>query len=181
MKKLGRILPLALILCFVVSCQDKEAMAELEAMKAQATVEEQNLALVKRLGEELNKGNVEIFKELCAPEFTYYSASISPEPMSRDKAIEAFQMEFQGFPNDYNFKTHELIAKGDKVIGRFTVTGTHEGEYYGIPATGNKIEFGVIDIYHIKEGKIVETREEVDTLSLMQQLGFELKPKEGEK
>jgi predicted ester cyclase len=43
------------------------------------------------------------------------------------------------------------------------------------------IEFGVIDIYHIKEGKIVEIREEVDTLGLMQQLGMEHKPKEGEK
>jgi len=90
-------------------------------------------------------------------------------------------MEFQGFPNDYNFTTHELIAKGDKVIARVTVTGTHEGEYYGIPASGNKIEFGVIDIFHIKEGKIVETREEIDSLGLMRQLGMELKPKEGEK
>jgi predicted ester cyclase len=74
--------------------------------------------------------------------------------------------------------THELIAKGDKVIARFTCTGTHEGEYYGIPASGNKIEFGVIDIYHIKEGKIVEIREEIDSLGLMMKLGMELKPKE---
>jgi len=180
MKKLYMILPLALILCFMVGCQDKAAMAELEEFRAQAELEEQNLALVKGLWEEVRKGNVEIFKELCAPEFAYYSASISPEPLSVDETIEAFKMEFQGFPNDYNFKIHELIAKGDKVIARFTVTGTHEGEYYGIPATGNTMEYGVIDIYHIKEGKIVETREEVDTLGLMRKLGMELKPKEGE-
>jgi predicted ester cyclase len=181
MKKLCMILPLALILCFMVGCQDKEAMAELEEFRAQAAVEEQNKEIIKRLGEELNKGNVEIFKELCAPEFAYYSASISPEPISLDGIIEAFKMEFQGFPNDYHCKTHELIAKGDKVIARITCSGTQEGEYYGIPATGNKVEFGVIDIFHIEEGKIVETREEVDTLGLMMQLGMELKPKEGEK
>jgi len=180
-KKLLMILPLALILCFVVGCQDKEAMAELEEFRAQAELEEQNLALVKGLWEEVEKWNVEIFRELCAPEFAYYSTSISPEPISLDGIIEAFKMEFQGFPNDYNFTTHELIAKGDKVIARVTVTGTHEGEYYGIPASGNKIEFGVIDIFHIKEGKIVETREEIDSLGLMRQLGMELKPKEGEK
>lgn len=175
------ILLLALILCSMVGCQDKEAMEELEEFKAQAAVEAKNIELINRLGEEINKGNVEIFKELCAPEFAYYSASISPKPISLDGIIEAFKMEFQRFPADYNVKTHVLVAKGDKAIARLTCTGTHEGEYYGIPATGNKIEFGVIDIYHIKEGKIVEIREEVNTLGLMQQLGMELKPKEGEK
>ena len=49
MKKLCMISPLALILCFMVSCQDKEAMAELEEFKAQAEVEEQNKALVNRM------------------------------------------------------------------------------------------------------------------------------------
>jgi len=52
MKKLFLILPLALILCFMVGCQDKEAMAELEAMKAQAKVEEQNKELIRNLYEE---------------------------------------------------------------------------------------------------------------------------------
>ncbi|MEE9500605.1 MAG: hypothetical protein V3V48_00885 [Candidatus Aminicenantaceae bacterium] len=67
MKKLHMILPLALILCFVVGCQDKEAMTELEAMKAQAEVEEQNKELVRNFFEELDKGNAEIIKELYAP------------------------------------------------------------------------------------------------------------------
>jgi len=181
MKKLLTIIPLVILLCFAFGCQDKAAMAELEEFRAQAAIEAKNIELIKRLGEGLKKRNFEISKELCAPEFAYYSASISPEPLSLEETIEAFKMEFQGFPNDYNVKTHELIAKGDKVIGRFTVTGTHEGEYYGIPATGNKIEFGAIDIYHIKEGKIVEIREEIDSLGLNLKLGFELKPREGEK
>ncbi|MFX0211949.1 MAG: ester cyclase [Candidatus Hodarchaeota archaeon] len=180
MKKLITIVPLVILLCFTFGCQDKAAMAELEEFRAQAALEEQNKEIVKGLVEEINKGNVEIFKELCAPEYAYYSASIRLEPMSLDETIEVFQREFKGFP-DYNIKTHELIAKGDKVIARFTCTGTHEGEYYGIPASGNKIEFGVIDIFHIKEGKIVESREEIDSLGLARQLGMELKPKEVEK
>ena len=180
MKKLLMVLPLVFLLCLTFSCQDKAAMAELEEFKAQAAVEEQNKDLVKGLLEELKKGNVEIWKELCAPEFAYYSPSNSPETMSLDETIECFQMAFKGFP-DINWKTHELIAKGDKVITRLTQAGTHEGEYRGIPASGNKIEFGVITIFYIKEGKIVETREEYDALGFMQQLGWELKPKEGEK
>ena len=179
MNKLITILPLVLILCFMFGCQDKEAMAELEGFKAQAAVEEQNMELVKGLLEELNKGNAEVWKELCAPEFVYYSPSESPEPMPVDGTIECFHMAFKGFP-DINWKTQDLIAKGDKVIARITQAGTHEGEYRGIPATGNKIKVGVISIFKFKDGKCVEIREEYDGLGFMQQLGFELKPKEGE-
>jgi len=67
MKKLYLILPMALILCLVVGCQDKEAMAELEAMKAQAEVEEQNEAIVKQLMEEFNRKNMDIGEKLNTP------------------------------------------------------------------------------------------------------------------
>jgi hypothetical protein len=66
MKKLLMILPMALILCFMVGCQDKEAMAELEAMKAQAEVEEQNKEVVHKLYESIDKQDFDAFLELCA-------------------------------------------------------------------------------------------------------------------
>ncbi len=177
MKKLFVILPLVLVLCFVFGCQDKAAMADLKEFRAQAALERQNKELVKGFLEELNKGNVEIWKELCAPEFAFYYPSETTEPLSLEQTYESFKMAFKGFP-DINWNTHELIAKGDKVIARFTVTGTHEGEYQGIPATGNKINISVIAIFQFKDGKCIETREEEDALGFMQQLGFELKPKE---
>jgi len=71
MNKLYMILPLALILCFTVGCQDKEAMAELEEFRAQAKVEEQNEALYRGIIEELNKGNSEYFNEFYSPDFLY--------------------------------------------------------------------------------------------------------------
>ena len=179
MKKLFIVIPLVILLCLTFGCQDKEAMAELEEFRAQAAVEEQNKELVKGLFEELNKGNAEIWKELCAPEFAYYSPSESPEPMSMDETIECFQMAFKGFP-DINWKTQDLIAKGDKIIIRLIQIGTHEGEFRGIPATGNKTEFGGIPIFQFKDGKCIEIREEADFLGFMQQLGMELKPKEKE-
>ncbi|MCK4430721.1 MAG: ester cyclase [Candidatus Aminicenantes bacterium] len=51
----------------------------------------------------------------------------------------------------------------------------------GIPATGNKVEFGAIIIFRIENGKIVEAIEEADVLGWVMQLGMELKPKEGER
>jgi len=177
MKKLLMILPLALILCFMVGCQDKEAMAELEAMKAQAEVEEQNKELKKRAWEAWNKGDFEAWKEVVAPDYAYYSPSRTTKPMSREESIEMGKMVHNAFP-DISWSMEELIAVEDRVILRFIVRGTHEEEIQGIPATGNKTESSGIIITRIENGKIVEDKEEFDMLGLMQQLGMELKPKE---
>ena len=75
----------------------------------------------------------------------------------------------------------ELIAAGDKVIVRGNIKFTQTGELMGLPATGTKIETSTIYIFSIKDGKIVEIREELDMLGVMTQLGLELKPKEAEK
>ena len=180
MKKLLMILPLVILLCFTFSCQNQEAMAELEAMKAQAEAEEQNKTLAKRELEAWNKGDFEAFKELLAPDYAWYFPSNNPKPMSREEIIEFGKMLHNAFP-DITFSIEELIAVEDRVISRFIVRGTHTGEFQGIPATGNKIEVSAIVIARIENGKIVENKEEYDLLGMMQQLGMELKPKEGEK
>ncbi|MFC2168875.1 ester cyclase, partial [Acidobacteriota bacterium] len=169
MKKIYLLLPLALILYFMLGCQDKEAMAELEVFNAQAAIEEQNKELVKGLVEEFNKGNVESWRKLFAPEFGYYQPSMTTEPMSIEQTIEAFQKIYKGFP-DYSWNIHELIAKGDKVIAHSVFTGTHEGEYGRFPATGNNIRLSIISIFQFSDGKWLETREEEDILTFMQQL-----------
>ena len=180
MKKLFMIIPLALILCFMVGCQDKEAMAELEEFKAQAEVEEQNKALVKSMYEASEKGDFEAYKEVVAPEYAWYLPSRSTKPMSREETIEFGKMLHNGFP-DFAYSIEELIAVEDRVISRFIFRGTHEGEFQGIPATGNKVEISGIMMTRIENGKIVEDREELDQLGFMQQLGMELKPKKAEK
>ena len=180
MKKLYMILPLALILCFMVGCQDKEAMAELEAMKAQAEIEEQNKALVKRMYEAFNEGDFEAYKEVVAPEYAWYLPSRNTEPISREGTIEFGREMHNAFP-DCHWSIEDLIAVEDIVISRFIMRGTHEGEFQGIPATGNKVEVSGFMMTRIENGKIVEDKEDVDQLGFMQQLGMELKPKEGEK
>ncbi len=179
MKKLCMILPLALILCLMVGCQDKEAMAELEEFRAQAEVEERNKALVRNGIEEMNKKNYEILREIYAPTAKIYLPSNSSEPISIEQSIQMVKSFHTAFP-DFRSSIEELFAVGDKVIVRVIDRGTHEGEIMGIPATGKEIEMSIIAIFYFQEGKIVEVREEVDFLGLMQQLGMELKPKEKE-
>ena len=177
MKKHYMILLLALILCLVFGCQDKEAMAELEAMKAQVEVEEQNEALYRGIIEEINKGNSEYFNEFYSPDSLYYFPSNNPKPLSREESQEFVKGFFQAFP-DLNFSIEELYAVEDRVIVRLILRGTHEGDYRGIPATGKKFEISSTFIIRIENGKVVEEREDFDQLGFWQQLGFELKPKE---
>src|SRR5580658_36093 len=75
-----------------------------------------------------------------------------------------------GFP-DIVFSIHEQIAEHDKVVSRFEWTGTHKGEFLGIPATGRPVRVWGIVIDRLEEGRIKETRIIMDTLGLMSQLG----------
>ena len=64
-----------------------------------------------------------------------------------------------------------MIAEGETVVLRCTFTGTHEGEFMGIPPTGRRIEVGEIHIYRLEDGKAVEHRVGRDDLGAMRQLG----------
>ena len=180
MKNLYLVLPLALILCFMVGCQDKEAMAELEELKAQASVEEQNIALAKKMFEAWGKGDMETYGELMAPGYVYYYPSGTEKSSSLEEIREMAKMFWNGFP-DMSFTMEEIFAAGDRVTFRFIQRGTHTGDFMGIPATGNTFESSGILISRIEDGKVVEQWEEFDMLGMMMQLGMELKPKEGEK
>ena len=84
------------------------------------------------------------------------------------------------FP-DRSSSAEDIIAKGDKVIVRSIVRATYEGDVEDFSVTGKKIEVEGIEITRVENGKIVESWASADNLVMMQQLGYELKPKEGEK
>ncbi len=178
MKKLCIILPLTLILCFMVGCQDKEAMAELEAFKAQAEVEEQNKEIIGDAIEAWNKVDIETLREIYSPDYVWHFAG--EETLSLENLIEDLKWEIKAYP-DRTYSIEDLISKRDKVVSRYVYRGTNEGDREGFPATGKKVEMEGILITRIKNGRIVETWEVADLLSVFEQLGMELKPKEGEK
>lgn len=74
------------------------------------------------------------------------------------------------FP-DLVFSIHEQVSEGDKVASRFEWTGTHQGEFLGVPATGRPVKVWGIVIDRLVEGRIKDTRIIMDTLGLMIQLG----------
>ena len=180
MKKLVMILTVFSFLCFVISCQNQEATAELAQLHAQADIETQNVELIKHYMEELDTGGAEILNKYYAPDAAYYFPSGSAEPMTLDQEIEQTKMFMSGIP-DLTHDIEEIMAVGDKVIVRFVGRGTHTGDLgMGIPPTGNKIEVSSIVIFRLANGKVVEERQDADMLGLMQQFGMELRLKEKE-
>jgi len=75
-----------------------------------------------------------------------------------------------GFP-DIDFSVKEQISEGDKVASRFEWTGTHQGEFMGVPATGKPVRVWGIVIDRLEDVRIKDTRIIMDTLGLMMQLG----------
>jgi steroid delta-isomerase-like uncharacterized protein len=182
MKKLYVILPLALILCFMVGCHDKAAMVELEEFKVKKEVEEQNKALVMRYFGAVENGDLEAVKEIFSPDCILHHTT--GQDLSLEETIETVKKQNEQskvmFP-DLTFINEDTFVKGDKAVLMFTFKGTHAGNVEGIPATGNPVEGRSITIFRFENGKIAEGWQESNVLRLYQQLGFELKPKEGEK
>ncbi|WP_339503442.1 ester cyclase [Pseudomonas silesiensis] len=79
-------------------------------------------------------------------------------------------MMSSGFP-DIQWTLDETIAEDDKIAARFTMRGTHQGAFFGVPATGTKIAVQALNIYKFAKGKIVEERGQPDLMGLMQQIG----------
>ncbi len=174
MKKLLTILPLILILCFMVGCN---CNTDCKSLKAQAELEEKNLELVRQAWTDWNNRNLDFHTEMENPDdYKSYSPVGTPNPKSLEEVIEMVRAAWAAFP-DVTINPIDMMASGDKVITTYIVKGTHEGEFNGIPATGNKFESSVINIVRIKDGFIVEEWENLDMLSFMGALGFELQPK----
>ncbi len=120
---------------------------------------EENKALVRREQEELwsHTGNLDAAGELFVPEYA--------------EAAKKEAADFrQGFP-DVVSTIEDLIAEGDKVVARWRAQATHQGEYMGIPPTGNRVDFTGISVYRIEAGKIAESWNVEDDLGLMRQIG----------
>jgi len=140
---------------------------------------EHNKALTVRFVEELfNQGNMGIVGEIFAPDFIEREQLPPGIPNGREGVKVLTTMLRSAFP-DFKATIDDILAEGDKVVIRMTWSGTQKGEFMGVPATGKRVSFGVIDIIRITNGKLVEHWGQMDSMSLMQQLGAIPAPVEG--
>ena len=130
---------------------------------------EENKALARRWYEKFNAHSLAGIMEDYAPDFVAHDVppGISPDLTGVKQFYAAF---FPAFP-DAHLVMEDLIAEGDKVVQRWSMRGTHQGEFMGIPPTGKRVSLIGINIARIKDGKFVEGWNNEDDLGLMQQLG----------
>ena len=132
---------------------------------------EQNKTLLSRLIKEVfNRGNVSVVDELLAPDFVEHEELPPGIPPGREAVKQLSTIFRSAFP-DFKATIDDMIAEGDKVVARQTWSGTHKGEFMGVPPTGKKVSFGVIDIVRIAGGKVVEHWGQMDGMGMMKQLG----------
>jgi steroid delta-isomerase-like uncharacterized protein len=135
--------------------------------------EAHNKATLRRFHDVVNSGNAEIISKMI-DELVEPDAMIrTPVPLDvtgAEALKHVWAVLLAAFP-DLHLTVEDMIAEGDKVVVRNTVTGTHRGEYMGLPPTGKSVTYNEIFIFRFVKGRVAETWGVVDVLSLMKQLG----------
>ena len=131
---------------------------------------ERNKEVARRFYDEVfNERRVEVLDELAVSDYEEHD----PLP-GQGTGLEGLKgrvrMVIDGL--DPHFTIEDMIAEGEKVVVRWTNSGTNSGEFLGMPATGRSFSVQGIDIYRLADGKLAEHWHVVDMLAHMQQLGF---------
>ncbi len=132
---------------------------------------QENKEKVRRLYEEAyGEGKVEVVDEVLHSDFVCYDPNSESGEI---RGAEAVKGEIEYFRNaGLSFIVEDQVAEGDKVVTRWTATGTHQGEFFGIAPTGRRIEMTGISIERFDEGgKLVEEWPEYNLLGVLRQLG----------
>jgi steroid delta-isomerase-like uncharacterized protein len=134
-----------------------------------ATVEE-NRRTMQRFVLFINTADEKLATELVSTEATFHVPGRAEPVRGPPGYLEIIQMMRSGFP-DIQWTLEEMIAEGEKVAARFTMRGTHQGPFFGVPPSGKKIAVQALNIYRFADGKIVEERGQPDLLELLKQIG----------
>ena len=180
MKKIFMILHLVLVLCFVYSCQDKAAMAELEEFRAKAAIEAQNQADMEKLAEKVQEvydsRDMAAFAQLYAEDATLFMPG-EPEPIQGREAIEKNQAAaFRAMP-DMSVKFTLISISGKYIVFEGVSQGTFTGPLAtpagDIPPTGKSASLRLACILKVNaDGLVEEDRTYFDNLDFMKQLGL---------
>lgn len=147
----------------------KDALPPTEG--ARMTVED-NKAVVERLFDAINTNELDRLPDVVSADVVDHNAVIFMQPDGPGGVEEGVRMLLVGFP-DLHLAVEELIAEGDRVVARFTMSGTNTGDYRGLPEpTDRYFENEAIAILRLSDGKVTEIHGTADRLSMLVQLGI---------
>ncbi|WP_181958026.1 ester cyclase [Nonomuraea mesophila] len=137
------------------------------------TTVERNKETLRRFHDAVSTGDEEIISrtidEVVQPD-VQIRTPLPIETTGTSALKEVFTVLRRAFP-DLHIEIEDVIAEGDRVVTRNTVTGTHRGEYMGVPPTGRTITYKEILIARFTDGRVAETWAVVDVMSQLRQLG----------
>ena len=125
--------------------------------------------LAQRFYDAVNAGDMDTAMSLVADDFTDHEEfpGISQD---REGVRQFFEMMRGAFP-DFRVDVQDTLVDGDKVVVRMQMSGTHQGEFMGMPGSGRQFSIAGIDIVRVADGKATEHWGVTDTMAMMQQLG----------
>ena len=126
-------------------------------------------SLIRRFYEEVSAGNAAVIDELLADDMIDHETDPG-DPPGKEGVKQFFARFHTAFP-DLRMEPHEMLAEGDLACARITMSGTHQGEFMGLPPTGKRFEIDGIDIVRVRDGLITEHWGVTNAMALMQQLG----------
>jgi steroid delta-isomerase-like uncharacterized protein len=131
-----------------------------------------NKATMLRIYEQVfSQGDFELGDEVVADDFVEHEDLPPGIPPGKEAPRALMTMMRTAFP-DFRATVEEMLEDGDKVITRARFSGTHQGEFMGIPATGKRFDIAVIDIVEFRGGKGTAHWGVMDMAGMMQQLGI---------
>jgi steroid delta-isomerase-like uncharacterized protein len=127
-------------------------------------------ATARRMYDLINAGDIDGFGELLADDFVEHEELPGLAP-SKEGVKTFFQMQLAAFP-DLRMDAQDIIVDGAKAVARVRYTGTQQGEFQGMPATGKRVDVQLVDIFAFDgAGRVKEHWGVLDQLTLLQQLG----------
>ncbi len=137
--------------------------------------EESNKTVARRFIQVWGDGNLDVVDELAAPSLVVRYPTI-PQAIQGGREFRHVLAGFRSAFPDSALRVEEEIAEGEKVVLRWTFSGTHRGSFMGVPATGKKVTWTGITIYRIVDGKVVEEQGEEDFVGFFRQVGLVREP-----
>jgi steroid delta-isomerase-like uncharacterized protein len=127
-------------------------------------------ATLRRAYDLLNAHDIDAFGEILADDFVEHEELPAGDP-TREGVKDFFRMQIAAFP-DLAMTVEDVVDGGDKLAARVRFTGTHEGEFMGMPATGRSVDVQLIDIMRFADDGLVHEHWGVfDAMAMMEQLG----------
>ena len=130
---------------------------------------ETNVAVIQQVMSLINDRNLDAAFQLYAPDYVYHGPG-GQELRGRDGIRGLWELFLSAFP-DLSASVDEFISEGDKVALRWRVTGTHTGEFLGIPASNRSMTLPITEVFRLENGILVEAWDQYDRQHLMEQIG----------